>query len=541
MMYVGEPMGLVRKYVIILMLVTLVTLSLAISSEDANVVSGESSGTPEEFVKDGILYQPLNSNTCTVTGTVLLGETVLTIPEQTEDKEGNIFKVVSLQKFAIEIDSLVELYLPATIEKIPGQAILSHHLEILEVDINNPNYKSADNNIYSKDGSTLVFVNPASTGTMIVRNEVTNLSPEAFSHCNLSKIQNLPQMTVIPERLFGTCENLTEFQFRGCDPNTVPEGTLMIGASAFMETSINEIHLPDSLKVIEYLAFAYNDAITSITIPPEVYYLGDYVFIGCDSLGEIQVEEGNETYFSEGGVLFKKYILNQTEIVSLEQYPADKPQESYIIPAKVSKINTSAFSFVKKLKTVEFGNSIQIVDMYSFMMCHSLEKVILNDSILIIDEGAFDDCENLSEIVMSENLQSIREYAFMDCKSLTSVTFPDSLDFIGECAFMRCDLRHLEFSENLKNIGENAFFHNTNLTDVKCNGTINLGKNSFDTCSEKVTITIPKSMSIDKDVFGSTPYEIQHIGDRPFPISNIFGIAVCLLILAGIVYLFRRI
>ena len=87
---------------------------------------------------------------------------------------------------------------------------------------------------------------------------------------------DLSSFTVIPAKTFQNASNLTIV--------SIPEGVEEIGTSAFAGASegkapkIASIHFPNTLKKIEYDAFGYNSELTSVTIPPNVNYIGDNAF-----------------------------------------------------------------------------------------------------------------------------------------------------------------------------------------------------------------------------------------------------------------------
>ncbi len=100
-------------------------------------------------------------------------------------------------------------------------------------------------------------------------------------------------------------ENLSEAIIR--------EGTLGIASSAFENTApiaydgsnvLSKVSLPESVVFIGADAFrgAY---LTSIFIPESVQKMGDTPFFNCEILSEIEVDENNPVYHSEGGCLIE--------------------------------------------------------------------------------------------------------------------------------------------------------------------------------------------------------------------------------------------
>lgn len=101
---------------------------------------------------------------------------------------------------------------------------------------------------------------------------------------------------------------------------------------------------------------------------------------------------------------------------------------------------------------------------------------------------------------------SIGDYAFYGCSGLTSVTFlaGSSISSIGFSAFRGSGLTSIAIPENVKTIGNSAFY-NTNVTSLTFSGnpTIqSIGEEAFEGLTGLTSITIPDSMiSIAKGAF----------------------------------------
>ena len=137
--------------------------------------------------------------------------------------------------------------------------------------------------------------------------KVIALSSESFRECKISSITVSSGVTIVDEKVFMDCNNLTSVN--------LPNGVTFIGEEAFSGCSMSSITLPASLVRIGEQAFEHT-RLTTITIPKNVAYLGNEedeeddlyadIFNGCSLLQEVIVASENQTYADVNGILFTK-------------------------------------------------------------------------------------------------------------------------------------------------------------------------------------------------------------------------------------------
>ena len=73
---------------------------------------------------------------------------------------------------------------------------------------------------------------------------------------------------------------------------TIPSGSTEIPDGAFSGcTSIQSLHIPDSVRRIGREAFDGCSSLTCLTIPKSVTHIGDLAFCGCSSLTELHIAD----------------------------------------------------------------------------------------------------------------------------------------------------------------------------------------------------------------------------------------------------------
>lgn len=134
----------------------------------------------------------------------------------------------------------------------------------------------------------------------------------------------------------------------------IPDGVTALKSGCFQQSSVETAILPDSVTEIESYAFSYCTKLSSITLPEyvESYYPG--FLKGTTNLSEITVLDSDAVaqthFYVEDGVLFSSTNGN----ITLEKYPANKPDTKYTIPRDVKSIASGAFADAKNLEIVEF-------------------------------------------------------------------------------------------------------------------------------------------------------------------------------------------
>ena len=251
-------------------------------------------------------------------------------------------------------------------------------------------------------------------------------------------------------------------------------------------------------------AFAYNNSLTSVTIPDSVTSIGGGAFYFCYSLTEIKVDTNNKNFSSQDGVLFNN---NKTELI---QYPIGNERTSYDIPKSVTSIGDWAFHSCENLTSVTIPESVTSIGEDAFSSCDSLASVTIGNGVTSIGGGAFEDCPKLTSVTIPNSVISIGERAFRYCDSLTSVTIPESVTSIGESAFAYCDsLTEIKVDTNNENFSsQDGVLFDKNKTELIQypignerktydipKGVTSIGDDAFAYCSKLTSVTIPESVT----------------------------------------------
>lgn len=184
-------------------------------------------------------------------------------------------------------------------------------------------------------------------------------------------------------------------------------GYYLSGRGAVIPDS--ELKIPATYKGLPVMGIDANALkdftfVEKITIPEHVRYLfGDNEdspnpFCNCPYLREITVDENNQYFSSENGILYSK---DKTVI--------------YHVPARISASNFTVKEGVKEIAQGAFFNNAS-----------SPMSISLPQSLTKIGRKAFGNCTHLNSITVPQSVETIEEYAFEGC-NLNTATF----EFLG--------------------------------------------------------------------------------------------------------------
>ncbi len=226
-----------------------------------------------------------------------------------------------------------------------------------------------------------------------------------------------------------------------------------VGQSAFMNSGLVSIELPDSVTSVGDNAFANCLNLTTVKLPSGLEAVSVGMFSGCSSLLDIE------------------------------------------IPSAVTVIHHDAFANCSSLTVVTLSSGLKNMDYSAFYSCTNLTNIELPEGLLSIGNSAFYG-SGLLEVTIPETVNTLGSRVFANCYSLTSVVLPTNITTIGDSMFSGCtSLQDITIPNSVEEIGERAFINCNNIVELVIPISVSsIGMYAFEGLSANATIYCEASM-----------------------------------------------
>lgn len=227
---------------------------------------------------------------------------------------------------------------------------------------------------------------------------------------------------------------------------------IAVGAGIFENNSVKAVRADYVNKLFEN-AFKNCTSLTKC-IMPQLKYIGNSAFDGCESLTEI-VYSDNPDYL--GASAFRNTAF-----------------KTAAIPANITQIPDRLFE-----------------------NCSELERVDLKGRVTVIGKNAFADCTSLKQVNGCADITEVMAYAFYNDEKVTFDTFPQNIKTAGDCAFYLCtDLNIGALPQSITSLGKSSFTYCAGLKELTIpKGITVIPYEAFRGCGAK-TVVIPEGVEV---------------------------------------------
>ena len=253
----------------------------------------------------------------------------------------------------------------------------------------------------------------------------------------------------------------------GSNKTVIPRTVKFIGESAFRgRAKLTSLGLHDAVEEIQSFAYAGCTALKSAFIPAGVRYVGRGVFIHCENLKYINVDEKNERYDSR----FDCDAIIETQPAILKAGCSNT-----IIPGNILTIYEYAFEGIN-IQSIDIPASVTTIHERAIYNCALLGSITVDEKNSVYDSR--DNCNAIIKTktnelivgcyntVIPNGVKSIANYAFEEVGHLGDVIIPPSVTSIGDYAFKGSFLTGVYLPPSITSIGKYAFARNSGIKEI---------------------------------------------------------------------------
>ena len=296
----------------------------------------------------------------------------------------------------------------------------------------------------------------------------------------------------------------------------VPEGVVRICDGAYQGFSaLSSVTLPQSLKYIGKNAFRDCVGLERVVIPKGVVSIDDGAFCGCAE-GLVLLFEKDPPKNKRELSRRPKYVDKGAKLEWSFSTEDESEEETKEKPAPEASNDTKGFSLYftndgrsYKASFWDGKNSdaeipsecsgIPVTEIYKdifFREKAPIKSLVIPGSVTEVPDSLLALKETVESVTLGEGVKRIGINAFHDCKNLKKVSLNEGLVEIGNGAFDGCEsLEEIELPKSVRRIGVLAFIRCKALKRIVIpEGVEVIESSAFEDCSELVSVTLPSSL-----------------------------------------------
>lgn len=268
---------------------------------------------------------------------------------------------------------------------------------------------------------------------------VVGLDERSFSCITTIKKIVLPKtIRRIGDKAFYWCSALEELEIQSCES---------IGKNCFSKTKLKNIHIPHNTSYIDVSAF--------LDIP---------------TLQNITVDDNNEFFSTENGVLYNK------DKSILRFCPQGKTN---CITINTNCVSISSYAFYNSsVKQVNFNNKLEMIFTEAFRGC-AMENMMLPPHLTYIGDGAFYGAEKITDIFIPSSVTEVGKEAFKFCVNAETVYIGTGVSELKQRTFEKCFKLKTVNMQTVEKIGSYCFNDCFRMTDIDLSNVKSIGYSAF--------------------------------------------------------------
>ena len=323
----------------------------------------------------------------------------------------------------------------------------SEKLNLLDSD---PNYKSYDGVVYTKDGKKIVQV-PRYKNTLEIRKGCTTFSLQAIAYlydsnndgAMINYCVKFKKITVpsTVKKIVNDVKYSCSDSFHFLNDDDWGDDTSLAKCKWTIKTK-----KLDGKSLLNLLRISNNKTYNSI--------IKDKKF---------KIKKVGDMYISKDGVLLRYTgkaasvtIPSNIKVIGDAAFSDNYNLKvvKFAKKSKIKEIGANAFSY-KNLKTITIPKGCKTIGNHAFHNC-PLKTINLPNSVTTIGDYAFYNA-SINNFKMPKNLKAIGDSTFSRCKKLSTVVFNKKLQTIGDSAFNQTKLKSVKLPDSVIRCGSYCF------------------------------------------------------------------------------------
>ena len=256
--------------------------------------------------------------------------------------------------------------------------------------------------------------------------EVTDIDGESFTRSSVTSVSVPATVKNIGSGAFSSCSSLMSVTVSDENP--------------YYSSSAGALYNKDETTLKQVAG-----GMTSYELPASVTEIDGNAFFGVEKLETLTVEEGNENYEIDNGVLFKKDGEgNKSDVVFISVNT-----ENLVIPEGITRLSYNLMASCKNsIKTISIPASVTSIDT-DFSDCQELTAFTVNSAnpryksvnggLIDMDDNSLSCCPpGKTSYDVPEGVEVISFSAFPVGNKLESLSFPKSVRYLPDYILYKC-------------------------------------------------------------------------------------------------------
>ena len=302
--------------------------------------------------------------------------------------------------------NLTEVVLPESMMFIRDNAFYSCN-NLKSIDLPTTNSLYINEYAFARTGLTEIYL-PDNVG---------DVGKYAFTQCkSLTKARlSNNQFEMLREHVFSNCTSLNEIDF-GTSINRIND-------YALYNTGFETLVIPDTITFLGDYALSHCENLTTVDLG-RVGSIRKYTFLSCSKLESVTV--GPELFFIGWNAFKGCTAIEELYIPDLESWCKMKTEYTESNPMFYAQ---RAYIGGVLMEDLVLPEHITSFDMYAFEAADCLKSVVINDKITSF--RGFSNCPNLTNVVIGSDVREIGDGSFRNCPNLKTVIFRGSAPEVG--------------------------------------------------------------------------------------------------------------